>query len=371
MGKKFADNPKYLLLYLAGLGRDLDLVWIGESNVQPMIPGHRSVRFVARGSLAAWREMLTAGTSFLTHGHGDIASFNVMRGARCVYLGHGLAIKHMGSRDKPLGNRFLSAGRRLLRHSYSYQVYAASSLLHRDKLLAENVTCNITPDQVLDCGQPRVDFLLRDTAPDRTAGLKARFLAAHELPPASRVITYLPTFRDKGQPAFSFSVLEPHHRARFSALLTEFDAVVLEKSHFAGALRSDSAGEAGTQRIFNVSSSAEIDTQELLLITDVLITDYSGCFVDFLVLNRPVIHYAYDRDYYENKDRGLYFKLDEVAGGPIVMEVDTLITEIGHGLRDPDNGREKREALRLKVAEFERGTACEQLARTVLELETA
>ena len=73
-----------------------------------------------------------------------------------------------------------------------------------------------------------------------------------------------------------------------------------------------------------MSGLSNIDTQELLLMTDLLVTDYSGCYVDFLMLDRPILHFAYDRQYYEKADRGLYFNLDEVAGGAIVGDFETL-----------------------------------------------
>lgn len=369
LGKKFADNPKFLLLYLVRRKSNLDLVWIAEEAVRRTIPANLPVRFVRRASLAAWWEMLTAGTCFVTHGIADLSTFNLMRGARRVYLGHGLAIKHLGSRDTVLRNPVLAALRRMVRHAYSFDHYVASSRAHREKLLVENATCNIAPDQLLECGQPRIDFLVENSDPARAADFRARFLAHYGIPSAGRVITYLPTFRDTGKPVFSFAALDARQRERLDALLTGLNAVLIEKSHFAGVLRGASEGQAKPERVFSLSGSASIDTQELLLVTDILLTDYSGCYVDFLVLHRPILHFAYDRAYYENADRGLYFNLDEVAGGPIVENFDDLCSEIENCTRDSISRRDAQERVRIKLTEFEHGTACEQIARTVLALD--
>ena len=50
---------------------------------------------------------------------------------------------------------------------------------------------------------------------------------------------------------------------------------------------------------------------ELLLISDILITDYSTCAGDFALLNRPVILYQSDREEYIEKDRTFYFDIDK------------------------------------------------------------
>jgi len=55
-----------------------------------------------------------------------------------------------------------------------------------------------------------------------------------------------------------------------------------------------------------------IETQELLLIADILITDYSSIYIDFLLTNKPIVFYAYDIKNYLSKDRELYFNYNNV-----------------------------------------------------------
>src|SRR5699024_9656806 len=50
---------------------------------------------------------------------------------------------------------------------------------------------------------------------------------------------------------------------------------------------------------------ANIDSNRLLGIVDLLITDYSSIFYDYLVTDKPIIHYLYDLETY-SKSRGLY-----------------------------------------------------------------
>ena len=68
---------------------------------------------------------------------------------------------------------------------------------------------------------------------------------------------------------------------------------------------------AELQKVANVPDW--LDSNELLAGIDILITDYSGIFFDFLKLERPIIFFAYDRELYE-KERGMYMDFDTMPG---------------------------------------------------------
>src|SRR5690625_4146812 len=68
------------------------------------------------------------------------------------------------------------------------------------------------------------------------------------------------------------------------------------------------------------------DTNEILGITDILITDYSSVFFDFLVTDRPIIHYVFDYEEYIS-ERGLYFELEELPG-TVAQSRTELITAV-------------------------------------------
>lgn len=365
MGKKFADNPKYLLQHLAAHAPGLKLIWIAEESVRACIPPDLGIRFVRRGTIEAWRAMLTAGSCFVTHAYTDLASYNLMRGARRVHLGHGLAIKHMGSKDKPLRSRLLTKLRTIWRQFYAYDHYAASSPAHREKLLIENATNNIRPNQIIECGQPRIDFLITHANTGRQAELRTRILARAGIRQAGRIIAYLPTFRRPGMPTFSFGAVDPAQNRQLHDILIRQDAVLLEKCHFADGANQKADQSAAPKRVFNLGHLTDIDTQELLLISDLLITDYSGCYVDFLVLKRPILHFAYDREYYEKSDRGLYFKLEEIAGGPIVGTFDKLCEKITEALETNPDEAGPPPGVSEKLVQYEQGTACQQLTNLV------
>jgi len=73
-------------------------------------------------------------------------------------------------------------------------------------------------------------------------------------------------------------------------------------------------------------TQTEYDSQQLLKYADVLITDYSSCFVDFLLLDRPVIFYNYDHDQYVINDRDLYFDYDATTPGEKAKTFQELLS---------------------------------------------
>ena len=144
-------------------------------------------------------------------------------------------------------------------------------------------------------------------------------------------------------------------------------AVIVEKSHFVNEYWRKHDPLKSPKNIININDFAEIDTQELLLITDILITDYSSCYFDFLLMDRPIIHYAYDYDYYNDDDRGFYYSLEDVSGGNIIKSIASLIQEIHCTLSQRDTNWDRRHALIKRFMYFSKGVSCREISHRVLQ----
>ena len=77
--------------------------------------------------------------------------------------------------------------------------------------------------------------------------------------------------------------------------------------------------------VYNVSDLDDIN--ELYLISDILITDYSSVFFDYANLERPMLFYMYDYDTYKNEMRDFYFDVEDLPG-PIIKEEEQLLEEL-------------------------------------------
>ena len=68
-------------------------------------------------------------------------------------------------------------------------------------------------------------------------------------------------------------------------------------------------------------------------VADVMVNDYSSTMVEYALLHKPIVLYAYDLEKY---DRGFYFSYKEYKPGPIVTDVDSLVQAIKEGKVDEE-----------------------------------
>src|SRR5699024_2033528 len=87
---------------------------------------------------------------------------------------------------------------------------------------------------------------------------------------------------------------------------------------------------------------------ELMIVSDLLISDYSSMFFDYSILNKPMICYTYDFERYD-KHRGLYFDLRKYIPGGSISEVE-LLTLIKDSIKN--NRIEDVKKFRNKYVEF-------------------
>ena len=78
--------------------------------------------------------------------------------------------------------------------------------------------------------------------------------------------------------------------------------------------------------VYDVSKVDDIN--ELYVISDMLITDYSSVFFDYANLKRPIIFYMYDLEHYRDKSNGFYIDVETELPGRIIKTDDDLIKEI-------------------------------------------
>lgn len=111
-----------------------------------------------------------------------------------------------------------------------------------------------------------------------------------------------------------------------------------------------------------------IDTNMLLSATDLLITDYSSIFFDFLITNKPVLFYMWDADEY-NEERGMYFNLKDLPG-PRLYNIKNLADSIAH--IEDINSQFKRQYDQFKhdFTKHDDGKVTERVVKSIFNNET-
>ncbi len=174
----------------------------------------------------------------------------------------------------------------------------------------------IEKEALLATGMPRLEhFLDKSHMDDVTASFYETF---PELK-GKRIITFAPTYRGSNQKNayYDFSKLDFDRLYEFCK---ETDTVFIIKQHH--FLREKAPIVPEQSDVFYECSDYKLN--DLFYVTDVLITDYSSCFYDFLLLGRPVLFFTYDRAVY-SATRGVHRPITKVAPGTICDDFDQLL----------------------------------------------
>ena len=136
--------------------------------------------------------------------------------------------------------------------------------------------------------------------------------------------------------------------------------IILFRSHWLVANLFDFDKYKGF--VYNVSDYDDID--ELYIISDLLITDYSSVFFDYANLKRPIFFYMYDLEEYRDDIRGFYLDLKELPG-PILKTEDELIKNIKNTTIDFYN--DKYKAFNQKFNYLDDGKASKRVVEKILK----
>jgi CDP-ribitol ribitolphosphotransferase len=178
---------------------------------------------------------------------------------------------------------------------------------------------------VTDIGMPRTDVLFGDAVP----GIKASIREHYHLPEGKRVILYAPTFRGattrKATSPTDLDFAELHR------VLGEDHIVLLRLHPFVRQAHPIPAELAS----FAIDVSDHPDIHELMLVSDVLVTDYSSAIFEFSLLGRPMAFFAPDHDDYMD-ERGFYFDYRTGVPGPVFETTADLASWLRAGAFDLD-----------------------------------
>ena len=136
-----------------------------------------------------------------------------------------------------------------------------------------------------------------------------------------KVILYAPTWRDSDNGGKTYEIKPPIDFDRWKTELGD-EYVVLFRAHHITTKVLDVRFD---DFIRDVSDYPDVN--ELMIASDLLITDYSAIAFDYSILCRPILCYAYDYDTYL-ADRGTYFDMDEKYPNKSFKTEDQLLDHI-------------------------------------------
>lgn len=299
MGMGFNDSPKAIYDYMQSHKqyKDFHCVWAFEHP-----ENYPELHTVTIDSPQYFRTALKAKYW--------VTNTNIERGLRFkkrnqVYLNtwHGVPLKHCGN-DCP-GRKdfdFSTVDHFCVCGEYDERVYETA--------------LNIRKESCLRYGLPRNE-LLWDTNEKEKEEIRTRL----GIPSDKKVILYAPTWRDSTDGGKSYAIKPPIHFDEWKKELGE-EYVVLFRAHHQ---TTKVLGVHYDEFVRDASDYPAVN--DLMIASDLLITDYSAIAFDYSILCRPILVFAYDFDTYL-AERGTYFDMNSLYPNPVCRTEQELLKKI-------------------------------------------
>lgn len=183
----------------------------------------------------------------------------------------------------------------------------------------------IDKSKIKPLGLPRLDYYFEK---HDLNNLKEDFFKKYGIN-SKKIILYAPTFRDEERYNNVFDFLD---LKKFNEVLGD-DYVLALRLH-------PKIRDFYTENIESVEEYIDCSDypseQELMMLSDILITDYSSIMIEFAILDKPIIFFVYDLDNYLRTERGFYYDFKKTVPGKLVYSSDELITAINNKDFDKD-----------------------------------
>ncbi|MCR5798086.1 MAG: CDP-glycerol glycerophosphotransferase family protein [Eubacterium sp.] len=258
---------------------------------------------------------------FLDNAFLPLSYFKVRRGTKVVQLWHGTgAIKKFGQ-DYNTGK--LGELERRANENITHLIVDSESVA-----VEYAGAFGVDDDKVMRIGLPRTDYVLDKDIMNK---LKAQFYEAYGGLRQRKIVLYAPTFRDSevDNPKINMDL------QRISDLLGEEGVLLLRLHPLVAKNMPDEVKDNLPDNVFDMSLYPSVTG--LLSVADILITDYSSIIYEYVLLERPIIFYAYDLEEFSRNGRSFYRDYETFVPGPIARNQD----ELEDNLKVCDNSKSK------------------------------
>lgn len=325
-GARIGDNPYAIFEYLISQPKYKNYLHVWSTAAGCIIPEkyshHPNVVFAPRGTRSY--------AYFLASGKHLICNANLPRyftrrpGQKYLNTWHGIPYKALGRNTSllPYGSPPGTASFIKATHILTPCQFMT------DRLFSAYSLSGTTTASVAETGQPRVDLNMNSDKDDRSRLKEQLGLDSASITDGGRpIVLYAPTWRTED----GKGVVDSAQLVQDLETLGQLDIHLLYRGHHRThkLLEDESVGD----QLGNVTIPPQsIDSNELLPVVDILITDYSSIFFDFLPTGRPIIHYLYDISEYE-RTRGLNLKTEELPGD-VARSRHDLVTAVSRASKD-------------------------------------
>lgn len=362
-GNTFEGNLKYFYIYLNQKHPDRKTCYLTEEakfyhHLKKDIP---NVLYYPKFS--SFLTLLRAHT-VVVDGNEWTNNFKVffLFKAKKVQLWHGNGMKSIG-----LQNAYFSQSRlrqikfKLLQSYPTYDVVTLPS-----KMQVEKRGAAFNKKDVLLNGQPRNDILFpgypeteqTDYGTDKQTALKIKELKKK----GYKIILFSPTWK---------VVTEDKQKVLSEQFKLDELVPFLEKHKLAFVFKlhpKDTLNYGDLSHPLILKYDKDRDIYPVFKEIDLMITDYSSIYMDYLLLDRPIVFFSYDQEEYIKNERALQYDYEAITPGKKTQNTEELINELQTVLVDErDKYSKARQDVRSQFYEYMDGQSCERIYNYIKE----
>jgi CDP-glycerol glycerophosphotransferase len=306
-GKKYSDNSRALYEYMLREHPEYTIVWITKNKqiYDKLILEKKPVAMA--NSIEGIKVCSLAYTAIINNGPADFNQY-FLNGIKKIWLWHGMPLKKIGFDQDSKQNRSIIQKRlsQILNpyHNNSPNITITSS---RFFIALLQSAFHLTEEKILKTGLPRCDVFFSNKTEKLIDEIRNQFVGC-------KVIFYMPTFRTSLQNGITFDPFADFgfEETVFFNILREKNLIFLYKPHFAD---ESSNKYLNNTRFFYIDDNSFDNLYALLKDIDLLVTDYSSVYFDFITMGKPVILAPFDYDFYLKNARSHYFNYFENMEG--------------------------------------------------------
>ena len=322
MGRSYSDNPRALYEEMIKNKKfdDYKFIWcFKKPEEKSEIEDLKRAKIVKYNS-KEYYEAYSKAKYFISNSRIPEA-IKPRNGQEYIQTWHGTPLKRLGYDLQNEGGNALNSLKDM-RKKYKDDAERYKYMLSPSKFCTEkfrscfNLKENNPECEIIEEGYPRNDFLSNYTEEDIN-----RIKEILEINNTDKkIILYAPTWRDNQHTAGVGYTYKAD--VDFDLLQKELkdDYIILFRAHYFVANSFDFERYKGF--IYDVSKYESIN--DLYVVSDMLITDYSSVFFDYAILKRPMLFYMYDLEAYRDDIRGFYIDLSELPGEIVGTERELI-----------------------------------------------
>ncbi len=315
-GQKYSDSSRILFEYVKNNCPNIRAVWI--SRDKKIVQQLRQNGFESYSSKSIKALFLSSRASKLFSTTGCEMFYGFTKGIEFYELWHGMPLKKILNDDEFSGGTIRKNILSKILYKINQKFFVWKTITTLPNLYTVSASKFFTPflktafglddTRILDVGLPRTDALFSGKEENLINDIRNEF-------PNCKIILYMPTFRTG---AWTKKPFEPFCKEfgfdemEFSNFLNQQNVVCVYKPHFVDLNLLPNSNHKN--RFITINDDDYTELYNFVGQVDILMTDYSSIYFDFILTRKPVILAPFDFEEYVTTCRNHYFDYSELEG---------------------------------------------------------